>query len=55
MRLAFPGVDYKLNKEDFYATFPNGSELWFARLDNPERAEKVLGMEFATIYFNECS
>lgn len=55
MRLAFPGVDYKLNKEDFYATFPNGSELWFAGLDNPERAEKVLGMEFATIYFNECS
>lgn len=55
MRLAFPGVTYKLDKTDFYATFPNGAELWFAGLDDAERAEKVLGMEFVTIYFNECS
>jgi phage terminase large subunit-like protein len=55
MRLAFPGVDYKLNKEDWFATLPNGAEIWFAGLDNPERAEKVLGMEFVTLYFNECS
>ena len=55
MRLAFPGVSYKLDKTDFYATFPNGSEIWFAGLDDAERAEKVLGMEFATLYFNECS
>jgi len=55
MRLAFPGVPYKLDKTDWYATLPNGSEIWFAGLDDAERAEKVLGMEFATIYFNECS
>lgn len=55
MRLAFPGVSYKLDKTDWYATLPNGSEIWFAGLDDAERAEKVLGMEFATIYFNECS
>ena len=55
MRLAFPGVDYKLDKTDFYATFPNGSQLWFAGLDDKERAEKILGMEFVTIAFNECS
>lgn len=55
MRLAFPGVSYKLDRTDWYATFPNGSEIWFAGLDDAERAEKVLGMEFATIYFNECS
>ena len=55
MRLAFPGVSYKLDKTDWYATFPNGSEIWFAGLDDAERAEKVLGMEFASIYFNECS
>jgi hypothetical protein len=34
---------------------PNGAEIWFAGLDDKERAEKVLGMEFVTIYFNECS
>lgn len=55
MRLAFPGVTYKLDRTDWYAKFPNGSEIWFAGLDDAERAEKVLGMEFATIYFNECS
>ena len=55
MRLAFPGVSFKLDKTDWYATLPNGSEIWFAGLDDAERAEKVLGMEFATLYFNECS
>lgn len=55
MRLAFPDVPYKLDKTDWYAKFSNGSEIWFAGLDDAERAEKVLGMEFATIYFNECS
>lgn len=55
MRLAFPDVPYKLDKTDFYAKFPNGAELWFAGLDDKERTEKILGMEFATIGFNECS
>ena len=55
MREAFPGVDYKLDKSDWYATFPNGSQLWFGGLDDKERTEKILGMEFATIALNECS
>jgi phage terminase large subunit-like protein len=55
MRLAFPGVPFNLNKTDNYVTFDNGSELWFGGLDDKERAEKILGMEFATIYLNECS
>jgi phage terminase large subunit-like protein len=55
MRLCFPLVSYKLDKTDFYATFPNGSELWFGGLDDKERTEKILGMEFATIDLNECS
>lgn len=55
MRLAFPGVDYQLNKTDGIATLPNGSEIWFAGLDDSDRVEKILGMEFVTLYFNECS
>jgi phage terminase large subunit-like protein len=55
MRLAFPGVSYKLDKTDWFATLPNGSQIWFGGLDDKERAEKVLGMEFVTIYLNECS
>lgn len=55
MRIAFPGVDYKLDKTDFYVTFPTGSQLWFGGLDDKDRTEKILGMEFATIALNECS
>jgi phage terminase large subunit-like protein len=55
MKLCFPGIEYSINKTDWYATMENGSEIWFAGLDDKERTEKILGMEFATIYPNECS
>lgn len=55
MRLAFPGLQYSLNKTDWFVTLPNGSEIWFGGLDDKERTEKILGMEFATLYFNEAS
>lgn len=55
MRLAFPKVWFKLDKTDWYVKLQNGSEIWFAGLDDKDRAEKILGMEFSTIYFNECS
>lgn len=55
MRLAFPGVPCRLDKSDWYAEFPNGSQIWFGGLDDKERTEKILGMEFVTIYLNECS
>lgn len=50
-----PPVSAMMNKTDWYMTLPNGSEIWFGGLDDKDRTEKVLGMEFATIYFNECS
>lgn len=55
MRVAFPGVVAKMHTQDGYAELPNGSQIWFAGLDDKERTEKILGMEFATLYFNECS
>lgn len=55
MQIAFPGVTFTLSKTDWFAKFSNGSEIWFAGLDDKERTEKILGMEFATIYLNECS
>jgi hypothetical protein len=55
MKLCFPQVQYELSKSDWYVTFPNGSEIWFAGLDDKERTEKILGLEFCTIYLNECS
>lgn len=55
MRLCWPGMEYKVNTQDGYATLPNDSQIWFGGLDDKERVEKVLGMEFATIFLNECS
>ncbi|MGE4301783.1 MAG: phage terminase large subunit [Victivallaceae bacterium] len=55
VRLCFPRLRYKLNRTDMFILLPNGSEVWFGGLDTPERAEKILGREFATLYFNECS
>ena len=55
MSICFPGVKYNLNKSDWFVTFENCSEIWFGGLDDKERTEKILGMEFATIYPNECS
>lgn len=55
MALCFPEVEYKTNMADMYATFPNGSEIWFGGLDDKERVEKILGNEYATMAFNECS
>lgn len=57
MKLCFPGLWDKclLNKTDWFLTLPNNSEIWFGGLDDKERTEKILGQEYATIYFNECS
>ena len=55
MRLCFPGLKWKENRVDGLIKLPNGSEIWFGGLDSAERVDKILGREFATIYFNECS
>lgn len=55
MDLCFPGVIYSLSKTDWFVSLPNESEIWFGGLDDKERAEKILGQEYATLYFNECS
>lgn len=55
MKLCFADVEYKFNKTDLYATLPNGSEIWFAGLDDSDRVEKILGNEYVTIYLNETS
>jgi hypothetical protein len=44
-----------LNKADWIYTLPNGSRLWIGGFDDKERTEKILGNEYATLYFNEAS
>jgi phage terminase large subunit-like protein len=55
MRICFPTVHYDLSRSDWFVRLPGGSEIWFGGLDDGERMEKLLGMEFATIYCNESS
>jgi hypothetical protein len=49
------GIPFSMNRSDWYATLPNKSEIWLGGLDDKERTEKILGLEFATIYLNEAS
>lgn len=57
MERCFPGVAErsKMDKQDWFYTLPSGSEIWFGGLDDKERTEKILGSEYASLYFNECS
>lgn len=55
LKLCFPSLRVRPDKTDFYVELPNGSEVWVAGLDDKDRVEKILGAEYATLYFNECS
>lgn len=55
MKLCFPEIPYHINKTDWYMTVGKDSQIFFGGLDDKERTEKILGMEFVTIYLNESS
>lgn len=58
MKLCFPHLpppEEMLDKTDWFFKLPNDSEIWVTGLDDDIRVEKVLGHEYATMFFNECS
>jgi len=55
IELICPDLPITWNRSDYFISFPNGSEIWIGGLDDKERTEKVLGTEYSTILFNECS
>jgi predicted phage terminase large subunit-like protein len=55
VKLATPEVDLRWHEQDGYFSYPNGSEVWLAGLDDKDRVDKILGKEFASLYFNEAS
>lgn len=55
MSLCFPNIKLTEHGRDGYFELPNGAQIWIGGLDDKERAEKILGSEFVTLYFNECS
>lgn len=46
---------FRFDARDNVFRCDNGNEIWLLGLDDKERTEKVLGKEFHTVYFNECS
>ena len=59
LKIKFPAL-YKTYLKNYNATegiykLPNGSSIWLKGIGNEKEAERLLGLEFATIYFNEVS
>jgi len=56
MEICFPHERVHWNRSDFLLQFyRNDSEIWIGGLDDKERVDKILGKEYATIYYNEAS
>jgi hypothetical protein len=55
MEHSFPGVQYVINRSDWYMRPKGGGKLLFGGLDDKERTEKILGQEHSSIFLNECS
>lgn len=55
MAKRYPGIPYKFDRTRWMCTLGGGSEIWLGGLDDKERTEKILGQEYASLYFNECS
>ena len=51
----FPKLVVDKSEVELIAFLPNGSEIVLGGLDDKARVEKVLGQEYATLYFNESS
>jgi PBSX family phage terminase large subunit len=53
--LHFPGMVWQEYRRDCRIVLKNGAEIWVSGLDDRSRVDKILGKEFTTVYFNECS
>jgi len=54
-RFTLPGIEVKEHRQDGLFVLPNESRIWIAGLDSAERCEKILGLEFSSVYLNESS
>jgi phage terminase large subunit-like protein len=55
MRLSFPRMKLKEHRQDGFFELTNTSRIWIGGLDDKERVEKILGLEYASIFLNEAS
>ncbi len=55
MRLCFPRTKLKEHRQDGFFELPNKARIWVGGLDDKERVEKILGLEYVSIFLNEAS
>ncbi len=55
MRLCFPDVAIKEHRTDGFYELKNGARLTVGGLDDAGRIEKILGLEYASVFLNEAS
>jgi phage terminase large subunit-like protein len=55
MQLCFPDIRIKEHRHDGYFSLPNETRIWIGGLDDKERVEKILGLEYASVFLNEGS
>lgn len=55
MSVCFPEVKLVEHRQDGFFEMPNRSQIWIGGLDDKDRVEKILGNEYVSVYFNECS
>ncbi len=55
MRRCFPDKSLKERRQDGYFELENGSRIWVGGLDDKDRVEKILGLEYSTVFLNEAS
>ncbi len=54
-RQCFPGASLRERRQDGYFELANGSRIWVGGLDDKDRVEKILGLEYSTVFLNEAS
>ena len=54
-RLCFPKLKLRHARQDGFFELPNKSRIWVGGLDDKERVEKILGLEYVSIFLNEAS
>ena len=55
MRRCFGDIGWKEYRQDGFVALENGARLTITGLDNRERVDKILGLEFVSVFLNEAS
>lgn len=55
LTMAFPDLPVKWDRTNYILSLPNGSTIRCAGLDDGDKLERLLGLEFSTILVEECN